>query len=161
MANTEELGNYFESLSSEEKAVRDTTFFSILEGLPSSISHLKEETNLQMPLLKNVIHELEAKGIIVVEETTGNIVGSFGLSLVETPHQLKVNGRHLYTWCAADTIGIPAALGMDAMVKSYCFTCRKPLTIDIAKGKVVSASEQNIRLWVVEADLGKSVAGCT
>jgi alkylmercury lyase len=49
------------------------------------------------------------------------IVG-WGLTLIPTPHTYIVNGHHLYTWCAADTLLFPAILGSRAHIESRCPT---------------------------------------
>src|SRR5690606_33792 len=52
-------------------------------------------------------------------DDAGRIVGS-GLTLNPTPHRFEVDGRHLYTWCALDTLMFPAVLGRTAHVASPC-----------------------------------------
>ena len=47
------------------------------------------------------------------------IVG-WGLTLIPTPHTFIVDGHHLYTWCAADTLLFPAIIGSRARVESHC-----------------------------------------
>jgi alkylmercury lyase len=49
----------------------------------------------------------------------GRIVAA-GLSLVPTPHQFRVNGHTLYTWCAIDTLMYPLVLQQTAQVVSRC-----------------------------------------
>jgi alkylmercury lyase len=49
------------------------------------------------------------------------IVG-WGLTLIPTPHTFIVDGRRLYTWCAADTLLFPAIIGSRAEVESRCPT---------------------------------------
>jgi alkylmercury lyase len=49
------------------------------------------------------------------------IVG-WGLTLIPTPHSFVVDGRQLYTWCAADTLMFPAIIGRRAQVESRCPT---------------------------------------
>jgi len=49
----------------------------------------------------------------------GNVVG-YGLTLRETPHPFEVGGRHLYTWCAFDTLFFPALIDQTAYVTSRC-----------------------------------------
>jgi len=49
----------------------------------------------------------------------GNVVG-YGLTLRETPHTFEVGGRHLYTWCAFDTLFFPALIDQTAYVTSRC-----------------------------------------
>jgi alkylmercury lyase len=53
-------------------------------------------------------------------DETGRIVAFSGLSLTPTPHRFAVGGRQLYTWCAWDTLFLPALLDQPALVKSNC-----------------------------------------
>jgi hypothetical protein len=58
------------------------------------------------------------------------IVG-WGLTLVPTPHTLIVDGRRLYTWCAADTLLFPAILASRARVESHCPTTDTVITLTV------------------------------
>jgi alkylmercury lyase len=49
----------------------------------------------------------------------GQIIAA-GLSLVPTPHQFRVEGKTLYTWCALDTLMYPLVLQQTAEVSSRC-----------------------------------------
>jgi alkylmercury lyase len=48
------------------------------------------------------------------------IVAFAGLSLTPTRHSFEMAGRRLYTWCAWDTLFLPALLGQEARVTSTC-----------------------------------------
>jgi alkylmercury lyase len=63
------------------------------------------------------------------------IVG-WGLTLNPTPHAFVVDGRRLYTWCAADTLMFPSILGCRAHVESTCPATGTAirLTVDPATG---------------------------
>jgi alkylmercury lyase len=63
------------------------------------------------------------------------IVG-WGLTLIPTPHAFVVDGRRLYTWCAADTLMFPSILGCRAHVESTCPATGTAirLTVDPATG---------------------------
>ena len=50
----------------------------------------------------------------------GRVVAFSGLSLRPTGHHFEVGGRQLYTWCAWDTLFLPAMLGQPARVLSHC-----------------------------------------
>ena len=56
----------------------------------------------------------------------GNIVG-WGITLVLTDHQVQMQGKRLYTWCAFDTVLFPALLQMEAQVHSVCAETRTPI----------------------------------
>jgi alkylmercury lyase len=56
-------------------------------------------------------------------DSDNKVVGIMGLSLNETPHRFEVDGTRLWTWCAVDTLFLPAVLDRPAKVES-----RSPLT---------------------------------
>ncbi|WP_202708658.1 organomercurial lyase [Sporosalibacterium faouarense] len=112
-------------------------------------------------MIKTILERLKQNGIVVIDHRLDAVVGSFGLSLVETPHSLHIGEQKLFTWCAADVIGIPAALQVDAKINSYCYSCETSLAVELAKGEFTYESESDIKLWIVDADLGKSIVGCT
>lgn len=47
-----------------------------------------------------------------------SIVGIMGLSLNDHPHKFTVDGVQMSTWCAADTLFLPAILGGTATIES-------------------------------------------
>jgi alkylmercury lyase len=51
------------------------------------------------------------------------VIGIGGLSLRRTQHRMNLDGKALFTWCAADAVGIPAALGEDTDVITTCPHC--------------------------------------
>lgn len=70
----------------------------------------------------------------------GRVLGFWGLSTVPTHHQLTVNGRTLWAWCAADTLFLPALLDETARVESK----------DPQNGDVVRLTISPIRVESVE-----------
>jgi hypothetical protein len=58
------------------------------------------------------------------------IVG-WGLTLVPTPHKFVVDGRRLYTWCAADTLMFPAIIGRRADIESRCPTTNTVIRLTV------------------------------
>ena len=53
-------------------------------------------------------------------DNSGRIVAFGGLSLPATGHRFELPGRVLYTWCAVDTLLLPALIGEAALVESPC-----------------------------------------
>jgi alkylmercury lyase len=56
--------------------------------------------------------------VVCERNPAGDIVGAVGLSLDGHPYHFRVNGVNLRTWCAVDTLFLPAMLGMRAEVTS-------------------------------------------
>jgi alkylmercury lyase len=48
----------------------------------------------------------------------GDVVGAAGLSIVRSRHELVIEGRQFWTWCAWDAVGILAALRAAGVVRS-------------------------------------------
>jgi alkylmercury lyase len=56
----------------------------------------------------------------VERDEDGLVVAFGGLSLAPTAHRFTVGERRLYTWCAWDTLFLPALLDRTARVRSRC-----------------------------------------
>lgn len=154
------LKQHYDKLTPEEKTIRIMTFYRILEGNRPNINELSIKSGLSAIEVQKCVERLKRIGTLVLDEE-GNIVGSHGLSLVPTKHHLIINGNNLFTWCAADAIGIPAALEVDAKIISKCSQCNEPIEIDMDKGRIQYSNQKDARIWVVEADLDRSIVCCT
>lgn len=148
------------NLSSGEKAVRVASFYEILKGKSATVLELAARTGLTREQVQANVKSLLQKGMLVVGDNE-DIVGSHGLSLVPTEHRLNINGQKLFAWCAIDAIGIPAALGLDAQIYSRCFLCHDPVEITMLQGEISSSNHEDIRVWVVDIDIGRSIVGCS
>lgn len=67
----------------------------------------------------------------------GRLAG-FGLTLRPTPHRFTVEGRSLYTWCAADTLMFTVLLGRPAVAISGCPATGRTVRVELAEDRVVS-----------------------
>lgn len=153
------LGEHMRRLLTEQKALRLAAFYSILEGKAASANDLALQCGLALSQAQQCIEEIADQGILVINKQRA-VVGSHGLSLIPTDHSLIINGHNLFTWCAADAVGIPAALGVHATIISKCFQCNEPIEITMSGGEILSSNHTDIRIWVIEADLGRSIVDC-
>ena len=76
----------------------------------------------------------------------GRVVAFSGLSLTPTTHRFTVGGRRLYTWCAWDTLFLPAMLGRSAEVESACPVTGGDVRLRVDPNGVRRADPQP--LWV-------------
>jgi alkylmercury lyase len=90
---------------------------------------------------------LVERGMAILND--GNLVGIDGLSLQPTGHRMRLGDDQLFTWCAADAIGIPAALGEDGEVATACPYCSTRVVIPISAG--VPQAEDDLVLWLPTA----------
>jgi hypothetical protein len=87
----------------------------------------------------NVDEAVEAATTLVAAgraevDGAGRVVGIHGLTLRHTRHRFHLAGRPHNTWCAFDSVGIPAALGLDAVARTDCPTCGAEVTVEIVGG---------------------------
>lgn len=74
------------------------------------------------------------------------VVAFGGLSIVPTEHRFAIGDRTLYTWCAWDTLFLPALLGREARVRSTCPITHDGITLTVTPGGVREAQPHD--LWV-------------
>jgi alkylmercury lyase len=68
---------------------------------------------------------------VTERDGSDRIIGVLGLSLGEHPHRFSVNGQRLSTWCAEDTLFLPALLGQAATVESSSPLSGEPVRLTI------------------------------
>lgn len=76
----------------------------------------------------------------------GAVVAFSGLSLIPTSHRFDVGGRELFTWCAWDTLFLPALLDRSAQVRSSCLFTDAPVELSIDPGGVRHADPSGLRV---------------
>ncbi|ABL79521.1 MULTISPECIES: organomercurial lyase [unclassified Nocardioides] len=120
--------------SSEEAAlVRRAAFTHLRRGRPAPEATLAEDTGLPVEAVRAALTELVAVGTATVVDR--DVVAAGGLSVVPAAHRLRLPGVDLWTWCAFDAIGIPAALGVDALAITQCPVCGTALEVALPQGK--------------------------
>lgn len=73
---------------------------------------------------------------VTERDADDNIVGILGLSLNDHPHRFSVNGVRLSTWCALDTLFLPAMLQQTARVESESPLTRQMVRITVSPDSV-------------------------
>lgn len=75
----------------------------------------------------------------------GLLLGVHGLTGRAMRHGFTHAGRHHHTWCGFDSVGIPAAMSLDATATSDCPTCGRHLTVSFQRGEAV---DEAVALWL-------------
>ena len=96
---------------------------------------------------QSTLDEMVERGMAILEGD--DLVGIDGLSVRPTQHRMRLGNDALFTWCAADAIGIPAALGEDALVFTGCPHCSTEIVVAIDAG--VPDGHEDIVLWLPTA----------
>lgn len=98
-------------------------------------------------VLEAALDHLRIRGRVEFSEE-GHVVAVHGLSRRPTVHRIAHAGGEVNTWCALDAIGIPAALGIDAVALTRCPVCEATMTVTFSGG--VPSPLAGFVLWYPE-----------
>ena len=73
-------------------------------------------------------------------DENGNIVGAMGLSLNKHAHTFIVDDAAMSTWCAMDTLFLPAMIGQVATVESISPVRRETIRLRVTPEGVESCN---------------------
>ncbi len=82
----------------------------------------------------------------IERDEAGGIVGFAGLTLRPTLHGFTVGNRQLHTWCAWDTLFLPALLNETADVRSACPVSGSAVELVVAPDCVTSARPADLHV---------------
>jgi alkylmercury lyase len=105
------------------------------EGRPVSISTLDQRARAVIGRWPNVERDGE-----------GRVVAFSGLSLTPTAHRFGVGDRDLYTWCAWDTLFLPALLDRSASVRSRCPITGTEVRLTVTPNGIVGVDPPALRV---------------
>lgn len=132
----------------------------LAEGSPFVSAALSARLRLPERAVTAAIEGILAPGVIKDEE--GRIVGFWGLGLpsLPSPHQLEVDGRTLYAWCAPDTLFLPRLLGKTARVRSTMKRTDQQIELVVGPDGIERASLSDAAATFVRP-LGKGLESAT
>ena len=109
-----------------------TAVYLLAHGKPVTITELSAAAGVEVADLTDA-----PAGQDIEYDDQHRIIG-WGLTLNPTPHTYIVDGHHLYTRCAVDTLLFPAILGRPAQIESRCPTTDTVirLTVDPRSGVI-------------------------
>ena len=118
-----------------EAMVRGAAFRLLIrsgEGItPESLAQV---TGITGDRLAAVLDDLDHAGRIRRDEA-GRVVGSAGLSVVPDRHEVEIDGRRFWTWCAYDILGIFGALQASGRATSPIPSTRDVIHLDFIAGR--------------------------
>jgi alkylmercury lyase len=139
-----------------ERHLIERAFVALCKGIPADVPELAREFGIPAASLRDYAAQLAEHGRVTLEGDA--ITGAAGLSVAPAGHRLLLAGQSLYTWCALDAVGIPAALGMDATIASS-YADGGDVRIEITAGVPDTANAARVR--VVPPDQERHLCGDT
>jgi alkylmercury lyase-like protein len=129
-----------------KELVRATAFRLLFSGTePITLAKLADTTGMDLHQLNQVVAELDARGRIRRDEQ-GRVIGSAGLSVVPDRHEIDVQGRRFWTWCAYDIFGIFGALQADGRAWSPSPPLGSIIEVDFKRGRPQPGQAALLRL---------------
>jgi alkylmercury lyase len=97
--------------SSDSQALIRRIAFRLLlaQSEPIGLDELAAATGINTERLVVLLEDLDHAGRIRRDES-GRVIGSAGLSVMPDRHEIELDGRKFWTWCAYDILGIFGAL---------------------------------------------------
>jgi len=141
-------------LRPHEHAVRKAILTAFAHaGTAPSVEGLAQALDLPLASVCAACRTLAASDLILWQDETMHIVSAYPFSGGPTAHQVQIGGHTtLYAMCAIDALGIPFMLGQGASIRSACFVCHTPVTVDIDGGLLHRAAPSTIVVWSSERE---------
>jgi len=108
--------DWFLDFDEEAKIISLELYQLLAKGKPVSKQVLAEKTEKPLGEIEKMLNSWS--GIYFNDED--EIIGYWGLTIVQMPHQFIINDITLYTWCAWDALFIPTLIGETALIESQC-----------------------------------------
>jgi hypothetical protein len=110
---------------------------SLLRGVASSTKEISDASGVAFTEIEQGVQGLS--DVVRIEVDGDRVIGVAGLTLTSTHHELRLPEVAMHTWCALDAVGIPAALELDAAIRTSCPHCHTPIDV-VVEGGSASAS---------------------
>lgn len=87
--------------------------------------------------IQDALKHLAAGKVLILAPNDGNIWAANPFCAVPSGFRVRADGKTYWGICIWDSLGIPAALGKDAVISAPCGDCGEPMTLEVRDGKLV------------------------
>ena len=112
----------------------------LAEGRPVPVQRLAAALGRDAEPVEQALDRLARAGR-TRRNQAGEVTGSLGLSVEPTAHELTVEGARRWTWCAYDSVGILAALGVSGRVRSRSPHTQAPIEFAVHQDRPAAGSQ--------------------
>lgn len=138
----------------EETDILVSAFQTLLHsGERIKVQDLSQEMDWKTDDLVARMKVLQCRGYIQLDED-GLVVGAGGLSLVPTKHELSIDGRRFWAWCAFDVIGIFGSLQASGLARSIDPSTNDSIVLSFVKGV---PQDMYLKVFMANLPVGQSV----
>ncbi len=130
----------FPQLSVDDQKLTLRLYQLLAEGEPVSRDRLAQALGRSTEAVIQTLSEWPG----IFYDESDRIVGFMGLSVKETRHQLRVNGRTVYTWCAWDTLFIPEVLNATVNISSTCAATGEGVRLTVSPSGIQAVEPSDV-----------------
>lgn len=135
----------------DEMALQAAGFAALLDGQVPTATELAFRAEIAPDRAEAAASRLSDRETLLTTDD-GRIEAIAGLTLRETRHELVLGGTTINTWCAFDSVGIPAALGADAVARTSCGHCGAQIEVPFTAG---ATAREDLWGWIPALDPGE------
>ncbi len=124
MNETPDIDQYWQALEAvlptfaqDEQRAAVTLYRELAKGSPVTATQLAAALDVPVASAEDLLGRDSIRSFVYPDEE-GHVLGFGGLATTPMPHELHLEGRTLWTWCAWDSLFIPEILGEQAQVES-------------------------------------------
>lgn len=146
----------FPKLTAVEQRVSLAAYRLLVGGQPVTAEQISSATGVA----RDAVAEMLGRWRGVERDEDGAVTAFWGLTLATTKHRFRVGGRQLHTWCAWDTLFLPALLGPPAVVESKCPASGQQIELKIGPAGVEAVLPETVAVSFLvpsEADIERSI----
>jgi hypothetical protein len=94
---------------------------------------------LDRPLseIQEALRRLAAEKVLILAPNDGQIWAANPFCAVPSGFRVEAGGKAYWGICIWDSLGIPAALGKDAVIRAPCGDCGDPMRLEVRGGRLV------------------------
>lgn len=146
-----------DGIDADTYAVGRYAFEAISRGEETTLEDAARSLGREAEDVREAAERLAGWGLVTLDEADGRVTGAYGLTVEPTEYRLDLDGRRLHAWCALDAVGIPAALGADAIVDAPIRGSDDTIRLRIEGGRLVDDGGQDIRIALPDVRLDADV----
>lgn len=92
-------------------------------------AEIADRTALDPETVRSSLRRLQARDVVVLDESSETITGAYPFTERATPHRVRLRTHTLGAMCAIDALGAGAMYGADVEIESACRRCGRPIAI--------------------------------
>lgn len=134
---------HFPVLPPEEQRAGLTILRELARGDPLTIAHLARALGTPVEAAEALTRD-SALSPFVHKDEGGRIQGFYGLSVMPTHHQITINGRKLWAWCAPDTLLYPELFRASAAIETRDPEAGELVRLTVSPDRIVAVEPADV-----------------